>query len=138
MRIWCECIKRLHSKKVYESPFNSLENSVYSYSKVYLGARAVVSIFPKNIILQVSYSVRDGILITIKKADPYRILFDYVDGAYYTNDDSEREYNHLIERLSILNSQAKKLHYMIIFNKLETLLFEFINHSKTGDGLREP
>ena len=73
-----------------------------------------------------SYSVRDGILVNIKKNRPYQVLFDYVDGAYYINDDSHREYDRLVELLSALKNQTKDHHHMVVYKNLEAILFKFL------------
>ena len=132
MRIWCKCIKRNQpSKGNLNSPFINLENSDYLYSELYLGAKGIVNIYPQNLVLLLSYSVRDGIIINIKKIRPYQILFDYIDGAYYINDDSNRGYAHLVERLSDLSKQATKYHHLEIFRKLEQIMFGFVTNNYT-------
>lgn len=130
MRIWFQCIKRAQRDKyTHNSPFINLNDSDYSYSEVYLGAQSIVNIYPKDLVLRMSYSVKDGILINIKKNGLHRILFDYVDGAYYINDDSSRGYDHLVELLITLKKQSKEHHYMDIYENLEAIMFKFItNH----------
>lgn len=126
MRTWCKCIKRIQTDaKLFYSPFNNLKNSNYSYSQVYLGAKGIVNFHSQDIVLMMSYSVRDGILIKIKKNLPYKILFDYVDGAYYVNDDRQ-QYNHLLKLLSALKEQASDRHYIEIYKDLEELMFDFV------------
>ena len=128
MRIWCKCIKKIHpDKKIRKSLFINIENSDYSYSEVYLGAKGILNIYSQDLVLVMSYSVRDGILVNIKKKHPYRVLFDYVDGAYYINDDSNKTYDHLVELLSVLKKQVVN-HYMDIYEKLESIMFEFITN----------
>lgn len=126
MRIWFKCIKRERQRKVtYDSPFVNLDNSDYSCSELYLGVKSVVNIYHTNMVLLMSYSERDGILIKIKQNCPYQVLFDYVDGAYFINDESSRRYDQLIESLSTLKNQTSHHHNMEIFEKLETIMFEF-------------
>ena len=126
MRIWFKCIKRERQRKVtYDSPFVNLDNSDYSCSELYLGVKSVVNIYHTNMVLLMSYSERDGILIKIKQNCPYQVLFDYVDGAYFINDDSSRRYDQLVESLSTLKNQTSHHHNMEIFEKLETIMFEF-------------
>ena len=127
MRIWCKCINRIQpDKRIHNSPFINLDNSSYSYSQVYLGAKGIVNIYPQDLVLSMSYSVRDGILVNIKKNRPYQVLFDYVDGAYYINDDSRGGYDHLVERLSALKNQIKSHHYMVVYENLEAIMFRFV------------
>ena len=126
MQIWCKCIKRESQHKVtYSSPFVNLDNSDYSCTELYLGAKSVVNIYHRNLVLLMSYSVRDGILINIKQNCPHQVLFDYVDGAYFINDDSSRRYDQLVESLSTLKNQATHHHHTETFEKLEAIMFEF-------------
>lgn len=127
MRIWCKCIKRIQpARRIHDSPFFNLDNSDYSYSEVYLGAKGIVNIYPQDLVLLMSYSVRDGILINIKKNHPYQVLFDYVDGAYYINDDSNRGYAHLVELLSALKNRTRNHQYTEIYENLEAIVFKFV------------
>ena len=132
MQIWLECIKRIQLKnKVYTSPFIRLSNAKYLYSEVYLGAKSIVTFQSEGLVLSISYSVRDGILINIKQLHPYRILFDYVDGAYYINDDRTVSYHHLIEDLSRVKDQIKSLHYTEIFEKIERIMFDYVTNNNS-------
>lgn len=127
MRIWYKCINRIQpDKRIHNSPFINLDNSDYSYSQVYLGAKGIVNIYPQDLVLSMSYSVRDGILVNIKRKRPYQVLFDYVDGAYYINDDSQRGYDHLVELLSALKNQIKSHHHTVVYENLEAIMFNFI------------
>ena len=129
MRGRFQCIKRIQrDKQNHKSPFIDLNNSDYSYSEIYLGAQSVVNINSHDLVLQMSYSVKDGILINIKKKRPHRLLFDYVDGAYYINDDSNREYDHLVELLSVLKKQRRNSNYTVIYEKLEAIMFDFVTN----------
>lgn len=129
MRIWFKCINRiLPEKRTHNSPFINLDHSNYSYSQTYLGAKGIVNIYPQDLVLFMSYSVRDGILVNIKKKRPHRILFDYVDGNYYINDDSSKGYDHLAELLSALKNQIKCHHYTAVYKNLEDIMFKFITN----------
>lgn len=132
MRIWCKCINRIQpDKRVHYSPFINLDNSDYSYSQVYLGAKGIVNIYPQDLVLSMSYSERDGILVNIKRNRPYHVLFDYVDGAYYINDDSYRGYDHLLELLSALKNQINSHHHTVVYEELEAIMFRFIASNYT-------
>ena len=127
MRIWCKCINRIQpDKRIHNSPFINLDNSDYSYSQVYLGAKGVANLYSQDLVLSMSCSARDGILVNIKKNRPYQVLFDYVDGAYYINDDGHKGYNHLIELLSALKNQIASHHHTVVYENLEAIMFEFI------------
>lgn len=127
MRIWCKCINRNQSdKRPHNSTFMNLNNSDYSYTHEYLGAKGIVNIHPQDLALHMSYSVRDGICVKLKRNRPYRVLFDYVDGTYYINDDSDRGYFHLVEQLSALKEQTKTCHYETVYQNLEEIMFGFV------------
>ena len=127
MRIWCKCINRIQpDKRIHNSPFSNLDNSSYSYSQVYLGVKGIVNIYSQDLVLSMSYSVRDGILVNIKKNRPYKVLFDYVDGSCYINDDSHKGYDHLVELLSTLKNQIKNRHHTSVYENLEVIMFNFI------------
>jgi|GEM_PF-1650484 len=127
MRIWCKGMARNRlNKENPDSPFAALDHSDYSYTPEYLGAKGIVNIHPQALALHMSYSVRDGICVKLKRNRPYRVLFDYVDGAYYTNDDSDRGYAHLVEQLSALKEQTKGRHYETVYQNLEEIMFEFV------------
>ena len=127
MRIWCGCTKRTQSsRRIDKSPFANQDGCDYSYSEEYLGAKAIVNIYSQNIVLTMSYSLRDGILVNIKKNCPYRVVFDYVDGSYYVNDNRDGGYGHLAELLLTLGNQTSGNHHMKIYKKLEELMFEFV------------
>jgi len=130
MRIWCKCINRIQPKKrIHNSPFSNLDNSNYSYSQVYLGAKGIVHIYPQNLVLSMSYSAKDGIFVNIKKNRPYHVLFDYVDGAYYINDDRYEEYEHLAKLLFTLKNEISSHHHTEVYENLEATMFDFItNH----------
>lgn len=131
IRTWFECIKRIRPNiRNYKSPFLNLANAEYSCSEVYLGAKGIINIYPEGLVLSMSFSVRDGILINIKKNHPYQVLFDYVDGAYYINDDSIVDYIRLVELLSKLKAQTKNLHHAEIFEKLEALMFDYVTKTR--------
>ena len=126
MRTWFKCIKRSKpSKSIRTSPFIGLKCCDYLYSGVYLGARGTVKLYPEDIVLQMSYSEKDGILVNIKRRNPYRILFDYVDGAYYINDENVQGYHHLVESLSVLK-KFNNGRYSDTYFQLESILFEFV------------
>lgn len=129
MRIWFECIKPFRDKsKTKASPFLGLNRSKYqySYSEVYLGAKGKVTCLDKKIEFFMSFSVRDGILVKIRKKQPYRVLFHYVDGAYYTNDEANIMYEQLINAFSMLKNEAKYYHHMEVYEKLEAIIYNFI------------
>ena len=129
MGIWCECIKWFRKpKRKGESPFTNLNSSnyIYTYSETYLGAKAKVFLCDSTTEFQFSFSVKDGILVKIKSNQPYRILFDYVNGSYYINDNDHTEYNRLVESLSAIKNDPSIHDYSEMYTKLEEIMYDFI------------
>ena len=112
----------------YESPFLDLNlpNCTYTYTGIYLGSEAKVYLSDKKMEFFFSFSVRDGVLVKIKCNQPYRVLFDYVDGSYYINDNSNIDYKRLIELLSAVRNDTCKRHWHETYDKLEKIMYDFI------------
>ncbi len=130
MGIWCKCIEffKGHKKRGVSLFINhSSSKYLYSYSEIYLGAKAHVFISDSLIDVDFSFSVRDGILVRIKSNSPYRVLFSYVDGAYYINDESCIEYNQLLESLSLIRKDIHTHHHLDVYGKLDQIMYNFIS-----------
>ncbi len=130
MGIWCKCIERFQKlNRKCESPFLNLNspNCIYTYSRIYLGSKAKVYLCEKKMEFLFSFSVRDGILVKIKCNQPCRVIFDYVDGSYYINDNSNIDYKRLIELLSAIRNETYKRHQQQTYDKLEKIMFDFIS-----------
>jgi hypothetical protein len=98
----------------------------YSYAEVYLGAKAKITFAKSKTTVDMSYSVRDGILVKIKRSEPYRVLFDYIDGTYIVNDDGNREYDQLVNALQCMKEEAGKYQHLSVYEKLETVMYKFL------------
>lgn len=129
MASWFKCFKPFVGKnKARTSPFLDLDKSKYqySYSEEYLGAEGKVTCLEKSTEIHMSFSVRDGILVKIKRIQPYHVLFDYVDGAYYTNNETTAEYKQLVNAFSMLKEKSKNYDYLEIYEELEQIIYNFI------------
>lgn len=92
MEIWRACNKPLKQRESEEaSVFQPLvdQGFVYNCEEVYLGKEGMLISPNGNIIINWSYTERDGIFIQIKRTKPYKIMFEYADGNYLLNDDRE-------------------------------------------------
>lgn len=123
---WFKCIKRQSKNKTLRtSPFVKANDCDYSYESLYLGAKGTAKFHSQNLFLQMSYSVRDGILINIKNNKPYKVLFDYIDGRYLINDYNDEEYKSLVESLVVLNEKTEKQDYVQFYDELEKIVYDF-------------
>lgn len=129
MGIWYRCTKMFQRNKMPRESLFTTANDFqceYTYAEVYLGAKAKAILTETKTEVVMSYSVRDGILVNIKRSEPYRVLFDYVDGTYLVNDDEGREYDQLVESLLCLKDEAGKHHHSVVYEKLEAILYKFL------------
>ena len=132
MRIWSLCTKMFQKhKKMRESLFAKSDGfqCEYSYSEVYLGAKSKVTLAEEGIEVSMSYSVRDGILVKIKRNKPYSVLFDYIDGAYLINDEKDRGYVWLVESLNALKNGSDKCHSLKTHDNVEKIVYRFLVES---------
>lgn len=98
----------------------------YDYEKIYLGAKSKVFLNAKGIQIVMSFSERDGIWVKIKRDQPYRILFEWADGIFHSNDDTKRNYDTLVAELHCLQQMDQcKFSSEEIFDKLEEILYRF-------------
>ena len=98
----------------------------YSYSQMYLGAKSKVMFAENEIEVLMSYSVRDGVLVKIKRNKPYRILFDYIDGTYFVNDEREHGYAQLVESLNFIKKESSNNHHMKMYDSVEEIVYNFL------------
>lgn len=129
MRIWSKCTKAFKKRKhEYISPFLSQTpwKVKYSCSQIYLGITGKVVLLDCEIELSITISEYDGILVQIKRVSPYCILFEYVDGAYYINDESDRDYHKLVAILLDLSCKINQEHLSTIYETLESSLYTFM------------
>ena len=88
----------------------------YCYKNMGLDEFGSVEILNLKERITFEYSIRDGILIQIKRLDPWEILLDYANGSVYIYDDDKLKYKNLLENLdraSIVNS----------YDELEKMIF---------------
>ena len=98
----------------------------YSYSETYLGAEAKVILAEGNFEVRISYSVRDGVFVKIKRNKPYKILYDYLDGVSLVLDEEDRGYAQLTENLNNLKDGSGKHFHLDVYDRLEKEVYNFL------------
>lgn len=129
MKAWCKFIKHIKKQDAKgEYLFENLrsKNCNYNCSDIYLGVAGEVFLCNMKTEIDFSFSVKEGTLVKIKQNQPYKILFDYVDGAFYVNDDRNINYNKLSEDLSALKNDTHISEYETIYTKPEEIIYNFI------------
>lgn len=71
----------------------------YCYKNMGMDEFGSVEILSLKERITFEYSIRDGILIQIKRLDPWKILMDYANGSFYIYDDNKTKYKNLLENL---------------------------------------
>lgn len=61
----------------------------YCYKNMGLDEFGSVEILHRKERITFEYSIRDGILIQIKRLDPWKILLDYTEKGFYIYDDDK-------------------------------------------------
>ena len=137
MQIWYECInfiKRWKQRKSLNCIRVRIINGYkYTWQDIDFGKAGVLSSPDDNIIIKFNYTYRDGIYVQIKRKAPYRIIFEYFDGAYYFNMDQGKQENRLTmgnlgklkEYLDMLRSEGNPQNDA--FTKLECIIFGLIS-----------
>lgn len=98
----------------------------YLYSETYLGAEAKVILAEGKYEISCSYSVRDGVLVKIKRNKPYKILYDYIDGVSLVLDEKDRGYAELTEKLNTLKEGSGKCFHLDVYDRLEEEVYNFL------------
>lgn len=119
---------RKHKKNKRISLFETTESLQcdYLYSEIYLGTEAKVIFAEGQFETRISYSVRDGILVKIKRNNPYKILYEYIDGRALVLDEKKRGYAELTEKLNILKVGCEKRLHLEVYNELENEVYNFL------------
>ena len=127
-----ECIKKKIQRKTEQSIMLSKSrericNFDYYEEDIYLGKNGVLISTNANYKLSFSYSVRDGVFFQFKRHNPYKIIFDFNDGAYILNDNSEYDYSKLLSLLNLLKSNKQEYEDNKIYSELKEVASLFIN-----------
>ena len=98
----------------------------YAYMEEYLGVKAKVILAEGEYEISSSYSVRDGVLVNIKRNKPYKILYDYIDGVSLVLDEKDRGYAELTEKLNLLKEESGKYFHLDAYDRLEEEVYNFL------------
>lgn len=97
----------------------------YQVSPIYLGYKGELR--TGNLRLELSYSARDGIFVSIKSLAPWKVFFEYADGSYMINDKTER-YSDLLASLNQLRESEKERNDLEVYKRLEEIVLrDFAN-----------
>lgn len=101
----------------------------YQVSPIYLGYKGELR--TGNLRLELSYSARDGIFVSIKSLAPWKVFFEYADGSCMINDESA-QYSDLLASLNQLRENEKERDDLEVYKRLEEIvLTDFANRKLT-------
>ena len=139
MQIWLTCINFFKhwkpKKSLYCIQTEIINGYQYTWQDIDFGKEGLLISLDDNIIIKFHFTYRDGIFVQIKRRVPYRIFFEYFDGAYFFNLVQEKGENilsitnisKLKDNLDMLQSEHKMgIQKNDAFTKLECIFFEFI------------
>lgn len=100
---------------------------------IYLGMKGKLYSIDGNLRIEFSYSVRDKIYVKVILINPWRILFEYVEGGSHIFDDDNHDYEYwltdLQNRLDILMSESSGKNYQVIFNEVKSIITDSIENT---------
>lgn len=130
--------KRLHAIKAHlrcAKPAKPLDVETppdfdsYQVSPIYLGYKGELR--TGNLRLELSYSARDGIFVSIKSLAPWKVFFEYADGSCMINDESS-QYSDLLASLNRLRKNERERGDLEVYKRLEEIvLTDFANRKRT-------
>ena len=74
-----------------------------------------------NIEIHLSYSIRDGVNVNIKRLAPWRVLLEYSDGSAVINNEKPK-YAQMLAELNALRENAPHLSEREAFQRLEEIV----------------
>lgn len=98
----------------------------YHLKETHLGFEGNLDAVNANIKIVLSYTVRDGIFVNIKVLNPWKVLFEYVDGAYFVNDQNAERFDKIIKSLKDLQTQNDQGNYRRIYAQMETIVLKHL------------
>jgi hypothetical protein len=132
MQILSKCIKRIFRKHNNTTINHDVlteglcKGLNYECSDVYLGKKGTCTLNLHGYTIYLYYSTRDGIGWKLKCINPYAVLFDYNDGAYFINDPSQFDYSQLLSQLCRLQPEVNITDHTATFRRLEEITAQFI------------
>lgn len=99
----------------------------YQVKEIHLGFEGNLEEIRGNLQIVLSYTVRDGIFLNIKRTKPWQVLFEYSDGAHFTNCTSADEFAQMIRSLESLRQRNHQDHDCDIYAQLERIVLEYLS-----------
>lgn len=99
----------------------------YQVQKVHLGFEGTLNWVDKNTRIVLSYTVRDGIFVSIKTLNPWQVLFEYADGGYFSTVSNSNEFDRIIEALKDLQSLNYQLSYHEVYSQIERIILTYVS-----------
>ena len=94
---------------------------IYKTRIVDFGKEFELTLPNKITIINWSYTARDGIYVKIKSSSPYKVLFEYLDGAPIINDNREMIYVNLINLTDALDEIRNRIRNTSLDDAFKTL-----------------
>ena len=117
--------------------FQPLISQGYDYTceQLYLGKKGTLLYPNRSIVIEWSYTQRDGIYVHIKRKDKYKVLFEYADGAYYINSrqtETLAQLSDLKEELDRMSKSSQINRNADNYCKLEMIISSFAEKTTFG------
>lgn len=125
IQIWFGCTNR--ANRDAQLAFKKT-GFAYQIKETNLGFEGSLDEIGGNIKIVLSYTVRDGMFVNIKVLNPWKIIFEYSDGAYFVNDPNVKRYDKLIKALKNLQASKDKGNYCRIYAQLELIVLEHLQN----------
>lgn len=96
----------------------------YQVKETYLGFEGILDEIRGKLQIILSYTVRDGIFVNMKRTEPWQVLFEYSDGAYFTN--CTNEFAHMIQSLENLRQRNCQEDNCDTYAQLEMIVLAYL------------
>lgn len=99
----------------------------YQVKKTHLGFEGTLDSVDGNIRIILSYTVRDGIFVNIKTLNPWQVLFEYTDGAYFSTTLDSNEFDGIIEALKDLQTLTHRSNCHEVYLQMEKIVSAYLS-----------
>lgn len=98
----------------------------YQVKEVYLGFEGSLDSIDGNMRIILSYTVRDGVFLNIKTLNPWKVLFEYADGAYFSTGANSNEFDGIVEALQNLQSANDTANEHEVYVQMEKIVLAYL------------
>ena len=124
MKLWRACLFLQRKSPDDASVFRPFIERGYRYTceEADFGKEGTIASPDDSILIEWSDSYRDGIFVKVKRVKPWRIMFEYCDGAHFINDDRDSVRNcltALTDDLEELRNEHKTNKRLNVYDRLE-------------------